>query len=267
MKQVVVLITGASRGIGLASATLLAQRGHTVFGTSRTPEQVSVSGFELLQLDVCQQASVDACLQAVLERAGRVDVLINNAGIALGGAVEEGTIEDAQRVFETNFFGVVRMTNAVLPHMRKARQGRIINLSSLAGIMGVPYIGLYGASKYALEGYSESLRYELKTLNIHVSLVEPGDIHTGIVNEPPSRKIADYDGVRERAEAIHVANVQHGPPPEQVARAVLRAVESRSPRLRYTVTKGHEFWVPWMRRLLPDSLNEWLIRDSYKLDG
>jgi NAD(P)-dependent dehydrogenase (short-subunit alcohol dehydrogenase family) len=263
----VVLITGASRGIGLASAALLAQRGYTVFGTSRTPEQVAVSGFELLKLDVRDQQSADACLQTVLERAGQLDILVNNAGISLGGAVEEATVDDAKALFETNFFGVVRMTNAVLPHMRQRRQGRIINLSSLAGVVGVPYIGQYVASKFALEGYSESLRYELRAFGIHVSLIEPGDIRTDIDNGPPSQRIPDYEGVRDRANAMHKANVENGPPPERVARAVLRAVESRSPSLRYTVTKGHEFGVPWMKRLLPDSLIEWLVRDNYKLDG
>src|SRR5262249_33516824 len=127
MTPSVVLITGASRGIGLASAILLIERGYTVFVTSRTPEQITVSGVELLQLDVRDENSVDACVQTVLQRAGRLDILINNAGISLGGAVEEATVDDAKNLFETNFFGVVRMTNAVLPHMRKQRQGRIIN--------------------------------------------------------------------------------------------------------------------------------------------
>jgi NAD(P)-dependent dehydrogenase (short-subunit alcohol dehydrogenase family) len=267
MTSPVILITGASHGIGLASANLLAQRGYTVFGTSRAPEQASVSGFELLKLDVCDQQSVEACVQTVLERAGRLDILINNAGIAVGGALEEATMDDAKRLFETNFFGVLRMTNAVLPHMRQRRQGRIINMSSLAGLVGVPYLGLYVASKYALEGYSESLRYELRHFGIHVSLIEPGDLHTALVNEPPSKRLPDYDGVRERAGAIHDANMLYGPPPDRVARAVLRAAESRSPRLRYRVPDGSEFWVPWMKRLLPDSLIEWIVRDTYKLDG
>lgn len=262
----VVLISGASRGIGLATAQLLAERGCTVFGGSRYPDQVSVSGFTLLQLDVRHQESVNHFVEAVLHRAGRIDVLINNAGISLAGAVEEATPDDARRLFETNFFSVIRLTNAVLPYMRAQRSGKIINISSIAGIIGVPYLGIYAASKYALEGYSESLRHELRDLGITVSLIEPGDIHTSIVNEPPSNRFKDYDGVRERTEAVHQSNVRNGPPPERVAQVILRVVQSRSPRLRYRITQKQEFWVPWMKRLLPDFLTERLVRDNYHLD-
>ncbi len=261
-----VLITGASRGIGLAAATLLVQQGYTVFGTSRQPQASTLNGFTLLQLDVRDEASVQRCVQTVINKAGHIDVLINNAGHSLCGAVEEASAEDARQLFETNFFGVIRMTNAVLPHMRQAHSGHIINISSLAGIIGVPYLGMYVASKHALEGYSASLRYELRQFGIHVSLIEPGDIQTGIVAVPHSNVIAAYDGIREKVTAIHDSNVHNGPPPEKVARVILGAVQSRSPRLRYTVTTGQEFWVPWMKRLLPDWLIERLILNAYHMD-
>ncbi len=260
-----VLITGASRGIGLATATFLVHQGYTVFGTSRQPQPSTLNGFTLLQLDVRDESAVQRCVQTVINQAGHIDVLINNAGHSLLGAVEEATAEDARQLFETNFFGVIRVTNAVLPHMRQAHSGHIINISSLAGIIGVPYLGMYAASKHALEGYSASLRYELRQFGIHVSLIQPGDIQTGIAAMPYSNPIAAYDGIRERVTAIHDANVRNGPPPEKVAGVILRAIQSHSPRLRYTVTTGQEFWVPWMKRLLPDWLTEYFIRDAYHI--
>jgi len=261
-----VLITGASSGIGLATATLLAQQGYTVFGTSRQPQASTLNGFTLLQLDVRDQASVENCIRTVIAQVGRVDVLINNAGISLSGAVEEASAEDARQLFETNFFGVIRVTNAVLPHMRQAQHGHIINISSLAGIIGVPYLGMYAASKHALEGYSTSLHYELHQFGIHVSLIQPGDIQTGIIATPHSNPVAAYDGIRERVTAIHDTNVANGPPPEKVARVILRAIQSDKPKLHYTITTGQEFWVSWMKRLLPDWLSEYFIRDAYRMN-
>lgn len=261
-----VLITGASRGIGLATATLLAQQGYTVFGTSRQPQSRTLNGFTLLRLDVRDQDSVQDCVQTVIAQAGNINILINNAGISLSGAVEEASAEDARQLFETNFFGVIRVTNAVLPHMRQAKRGHIINISSLAGIIGVPYLGMYAASKHALEGYSTSLRYELRQFGIHVSLVQPGDIQTGIVALSHSNPVADYDGIRGRVTAVHDANVGNGPAPEKVARVILRAIQSDKPKLHYTVTTGQEFWVPWMKRLLPDWLSEYFIRDAYHMN-
>ncbi len=262
-----VLVTGASRGIGLAAATLLVQQGYMVFGTSRHPSAAAINGFTLLQLDVRNDESVHGCVQTIINRTGRIDVLINNAGHSLSGAVEEASADDARQLFETNFFGVIRMTNAVLPHMRQAHRGHIINISSLAGIIGVPYLGMYAASKHALEGYSTSLCYELRQFGLYVSLVQPGDIHTDIVAVPHSSPVAAYNGIRERATAIHETNVQNGPPPEKVASVILAAVQSRSPRLHYTATTGQELGVPWMKRLLPDWLIERLIRDAYRINA
>ncbi|MCA0456609.1 MAG: SDR family NAD(P)-dependent oxidoreductase [Chloroflexi bacterium] len=265
--QKTILITGASRGIGLATATLLAGRGFTVYGTSRQPQAETRNSFTLLPLDVRDEQSVNTCVETVISRSGRLDVLINNAGYTLSGAVEEATVADAYRLFETNFFGVMRLTNAVLPHMRRAGRGHIINISSLAGLIGVPYLGLYAASKHALEGYSASLRYELYASNIHISLVEPGDIHTSIASEPPSNLLAAYDGVRERVAAVHAHNLKHGPPPEKVARVILKAIEQPEPRLRYTVAGGDETLLPWARRLLSNGLLEYFIRRAYGLTG
>src|SRR5262245_29150488 len=170
--QNVILITGASSGVGQATALLLAKSGYRVFGTSRTATG-SHPEFEMMPLDVRNDASVKACVDAVLTRAGRLDVLINNAGHEMAGAVEELSLDESKAEFETNFFGVVRLVKAVLPIMRRQKQGRIINVSSLSGRTSIPFLGIYSASKFALEGYTEALRHEVKPFNIHVSLAEP----------------------------------------------------------------------------------------------
>lgn len=264
----VILITGASTGIGLASAEALTARGYTVFGTSRHPDQYPARNFPLLPLDVREDESVKTCVDEVMTRAGRIDVLINNAGFSLSGAVEEASIDEAKQLFETNFFGVLRMVKAVLPIMRRQRSGHIINMSSLGGMVGVPYIGLYSASKHALEGYSESLRFEVKQFNIRVSLVEPGDARTAIADltPAPAQPIADYDGVREQVNAIHSANVAGGTAPEVIAQAIVRLIEKPRPRLRYPITKGMEVFFPLARRFLPYSVLEQNLRGYYKLD-
>src|SRR6187399_447381 len=166
--QKVALVTGASSGFGELTARLLAQSGFKVFGTSRRSGAIG-GGVEMLELDVTLQASVDACIQTVLTRSDTIDVLVNNAGQTHASLVEDTPIETAMRVFDTNFWGVVRVTNAVLPTMRKKRSGLIINVSSLAGLVGVPGQGFYAASKHALEGYTETLQTELQQFDIRVS--------------------------------------------------------------------------------------------------
>ncbi|MCY1013953.1 SDR family NAD(P)-dependent oxidoreductase [Nannocystis pusilla] len=176
----VVLITGASSGFGEAAARLLAARGPCrVFGTSRRAAgHDTPGGVEMLPLDVRSDASVAACVDAVMQRAGRIDVLVNNAGYTLAGAVEETAIDEAKAQFDTNFFGMARMVRAVLPVMRAQGGGRIVNVSSLAGLVGVPFHAHYSASKFAVEGLSEGLRQEVRRFGIHVSLIEPGDFKT-----------------------------------------------------------------------------------------
>ncbi|MGC8873617.1 MAG: SDR family NAD(P)-dependent oxidoreductase, partial [Chloroflexia bacterium] len=154
----VVLITGASSGIGLACARYLADRGYRVFGTSRHPEACPPEPFPMIQMDVCDDASVLRGVEAVRERAGRIDVLVNNAGIGYGGAIEDTSLEEAHRQFETNFFGALRLCRAVLPIMRAQGSGLIVNMSSIGGLIGLPFQGLYSATKFALEGMSEALR-------------------------------------------------------------------------------------------------------------
>jgi len=181
--QKIVLITGASSGVGQSTARLLSKEGHGVFGTCRNPARAeAIPSVEMLALDVCSDESVVACVKAVAARAGRIDVLVNNAAYELSGAAEEISLAEAKAQFETNFFGVIRMVKAVLPIMRRQKQGQIINIGSLAGVSSIPFMGFYSASKFALEGFTEALRLEVEPFNIHVSLTEAGFLKTPMMH-------------------------------------------------------------------------------------
>lgn len=262
----VVLVTGASSGIGAAIAARLVRDGHTVFGTSRKMSgSAGGSGVEMMALDVCSDESVRACVDSLLRKTGRIDVLINNAGYLLAGAIEEITIEQAKAQFETNFFGIVRMVKAVLPAMRTQRSGLILNMSSLAGRVPAPFWGFYNASKFAVEGYTESLMIELKPLGIRVSMVEPGAIKTPFYAQAAPPAMPEYSPWRERAFAGTKRFEEKAPGPETVATAVSKIVASPSPRLRYPVTLEGRM-LPFLRRLLPGSVFEAAERVTFHLD-
>lgn len=256
-----VLITGASSGIGQSIALHLAQHGYQVFGTSRNPPAEKMDGITMLRLDVTDESSALACVSSVIERAGRLDVLVNNAGVDLAGAIEETTLEEAKWIFETNFFGVARMTKAVLPHMRQRRSGRIINISSALGLAAWPFEAFYCASKFALEGYTESLRYETALFNIQVSSVQPGFFQSNIIKAQryTSPAIPDYEPARSRAIALINKWAAESPDPLPVAKTVRRIIESRSPRLRYAVGLEAKL-APPLSRLLPERVVMWIGR-------
>jgi NAD(P)-dependent dehydrogenase (short-subunit alcohol dehydrogenase family) len=236
--QRVVLITGASSGVGQSMARLLARENYKVFGTSRNPAIAeAIPAVEMLPLDVRAGDSVRVCVEAVSSRAGHIDVLINNAGYELAGAVEELTSEEIRAQFETNFLGVVRMVKAVLPAMRRQRRGHIINVSSLAGVSSIPFLGMYCASKFALEGYTEALRHEVKPFNIRVSLTEAGFLKTPMMNnrQIAANRITEYDPWRQRALDATRAYEEKGPGPELVAETLLEIMSSNAPRLRYPI--------------------------------
>jgi short-subunit dehydrogenase len=237
-----VLVTGASSGIGQAIAQLLTARGFTVFGTSRKPTG------NLIPLDVRSDDSVRACV----ERVGKIDVLVNNAGYSLMGSAEETSLDEAKAQLETNFFGVVRMVKAVLPGMRKAGAGKIITIGSLAGITAIPFGAFYTASKFALEGYTEALWHELRPFGIHVTLIEPGFIATpiGESTQIAAAPLSAYDGVRQRATHALDQHVKDGISPDAVAQRVLRVIQSRSPTLRYRVGMDAA-WFPRLKSVLP----------------
>lgn len=262
----VALVTGASSGFGRAIATGLAMQGFLVFGTSRTPAHSGPSPYELLSLDVRSDASVRDCVEMVLGRAGRIDLLVCNAGSVQGGAVEENRVSDAQAQFDTNVFGVMRVIHAVLPAMRRQESGQIIVVSSILGLVAMPYLSLYSASKFAVEGLIEGLRSEVRQFEIAVSLVEPTFFRTGFAAQAPAEPLAEYAAERESALRYVGNSVERGPDPERVARAILRIVGQSKPHLRYRVGPQASLLV-MLRHLLPDPAFERLRRRIFHLDG
>lgn len=266
----VALVTGASSGIGAAIAALFHRKGYTVFGTSRSAnqDQDSQREFPMLQLDVDSDSSAKSCVDAVLARARRLDVLVNNAGFVLSGAVEETSVDEAKQQFETNFFGVARMVQAVLPTMREARSGRILNIGSLAGLLAIPYNAYYAATKFALEGYSEALWFEVEPFGIAVSLIEPGFVRTPIsqATRYSAQSIPAYDGPRDRALAVLERSIPAGIAPEVVAETVLRAAQTRNPRLRYRVGTDAQ-WLPRLKSAAPWAVVAAGVRRTFELDS
>ncbi len=265
----VALVTGASSGIGRAVVLLLVQRGFTVYGTSRNPSSCEkVPGVDLLPLDVRSDESVNTCVEAVSKRAGRLDILVNSAGYMLDGAIEETALEEAKAQLETNFFGVVRMVKAVLPIMRGQGNGQIINISSMSGLTTIPFAGFYAASKFALEGYTEALRHEVKPFNILVSIIEPGFIKTNLINnrQNAADQINDYDPWRKRALEAVLLYEEEATEPTPVTKCVARIIKSKSPRLRYKVGKD-SIWISLSLRVLPGPLLEKAARHHFNLDA
>jgi len=264
MATKVILVTGASSGIGAAIAERLAADGHRVFGTSRQGT-LSAKGVEAVPLDVVSDESVRACVATVLEKGGRIDVLVNNAGYLLGGAVEEATIEQAKAVFETNVFGLTRMIKAVLPGMRARGSGLIVNMSSLAGMVPLPFWGYYNASKFAVEGLSETLRLELEPFGLHVAMVEPGAIKTPFYAQPQAAPLAVYAPWRNRFLKTMKGFEEKAPGPDVVASVVSRIVAARKPSLRNRVTTEATIF-PFLRWLLPAWAFQIGIRQGFNLD-
>ncbi|HTU35290.1 MAG TPA: SDR family oxidoreductase [Candidatus Acidoferrum sp.] len=263
------LITGGTDGLGRAAAILLAQRGYRVFAAGRNAERRAALDqvarehtlpLEILELDVRDDASVNACISEIERRAGPVDVLVNNAGIAIGAAMEEISFDDLLTVYNTNVFGVLRVTKRVLPEMRRRRRGRIVNMSSIAGKIASPILGPYSSSKHALEAISDSLRHELYPFGIFVVLIEPGYIETSMnrtahelssaytqqAQQSPYRGV--YEGFLGSWEKTRRASTDS---PEDCARVILRAIEETPPRPRYLVTRPAKV-AAFMRRVMSD---------------
>ena len=254
----VALITGASAGIGLAAGVALIRAGYRVFGTSRqaAPHEVR-QGIHMLGCDVTDDKSVKQVIKDVVRLAGRIDLLVNNAGRSLIGAAEESSIAQAQALFDINVFGILRTTGEVLPIMRKQGQGRIINISSVAGFLPGPYTALYNATKHAVEGYSESLDHELRTFGIRVALVEPVFTRTALEDngDKPDRILSVYDKGRSAAISTWRNGIAAGDPVEAVADKVVQAATDKEPSIRYTPGKvaGR---LRLMRRFIPEKTFE-----------
>jgi NAD(P)-dependent dehydrogenase (short-subunit alcohol dehydrogenase family) len=259
----VALVTGVSSGIGQATALRLAQSGYRTFGTVRS-DAAPIPNVEFVHLDVRDRDSVEEGIASVFERAGHLDVLVNSAGSALIRAAEETSIEEARELFETNFFGVMRMTQAVLPAMRTHRSGRIINISSVLGFLPAPFMSIYAATKHAVEGYSESLDHEVRNFGVRVMVVEPGFTRTnlGRHNGGAARSLPEYDDVRLRVIARVSDNIEHGVDPAIVAEVVLRAATAASPRLHYPVGREAKF-LRLLRSIAPAALVDLGVRKSF----
>ena len=275
-----VLLTGATDGLGKAAAILLAEKGYYVYGTGRSAEKRAALDalarekqlpLETLEMDVCDDASVQRGVEAARSRTGDIDVLINNAGFAFYLAFEELSLEDWRKQFETNVFGVIRVTQAVLPRMRERRQGRIIMMGSVAGLVTAPMAGAYSASKHALEGMSNALRHELYPFGVHTVLIEPGYIVTGIqqnalnMAQPYMEKVQHGPYAKLYASTWAYANATRAASKtsaEDCASVILEAVEAANPKPRYGVTELATF-AKWSKRLLTDSRLDAMIRRRY----
>lgn len=282
-QQRVVLVTGASSGIGLASASYLASRGFRVYGTSRrvpenetvlTTGQATAQGqaaqIIMLTMDVTSDQSVKQGVQRILSREGRLDIAINNAGMGIAGPVEKTAVEEARRQLEVNFFGAFRVCREVLPPMRQQGGGYIVNIGSIAGVIAIPYQAMYCASKFALEGLSESMRLEVRPFGVKVSVVQPGDHRTALTANRQCTAAAHEDLAYKRPFDAALAQTAHdeqaGPGPEKVARLVHRIVNLPNPRLRYTVGPPVQRAAVWLKRAFPYSLIERGIRVYYHLE-
>ena len=269
-KDKVVLITGASSGIGKACAEHLHRRGYRVYGTTRrNPDELPAFAYTMMRMNVDDNDSVEQGINLILAKENRIDIVVNNAGIGISGAVEDTSLDEAKAQFETNFFGVLRVCRQVLPVMRAQGIGHIINISSVAGLVGVPFNGLYCATKFALEGLSETLRMEVKSHGIHVSLVEPGDINTAMsAHGLETRESACNPAYRANHTAalnIMARDEAEGPQPSVVAQRVENIILAPSPRLRYRVGSLIEQMVVAMKALLPARLFEWGLMQYYRV--
>jgi NAD(P)-dependent dehydrogenase (short-subunit alcohol dehydrogenase family) len=275
-----VLITGATDGLGKAAALLLAERGYRVFAAGRSAEKRAQLdalarerklSLETLEMDVCDDGSVQRAVASIYQKAGAIDVLINNAGLVYVGAVEDLRMADWRRQFETNFFGVIRVTQAILPRMRERRKGRILMMSSVSGFVTPPTQGAYSASKHAIEALSNALRYELYPFGIHTILIQPGYIVTNIQNTamdlaqtyqekfksgPYAKIYASYLGSAKNTRAKSRTT------PEDCARIMLKAIEAPRPKARYGVTPLATF-AKWAKWLLNDRAADRMICRRY----
>lgn len=254
--QKVILITGISTGFGRKTAEMLAERGHIVYGTVRNQTEIQ-PGIHVLTMDLRDQKSVQLAVEQVVQKEGRIDVLINNAGAHTGGAIETTSLENVRLQLDTNIMGLVYMLREVLPIMRKQKSGTLINFSSIGGLMGLPFQGFYSASKFAIEGMSEALRMELKSFNIKVVLINPGDFHT---NNTANRRSflansADdpYATQFQKSLAIIEKDETGGWPPEVLARKLVKIAEAKNPHHRYVIASAEQKLAVVLKRILPSA--------------
>ena len=262
----VAIVTGASSGIGQASAKALRQAGFRVFGTSRRAVASTLDGITMVTCDVTDDVSVKTVVDKVLDMTGRIDVLVNNAGTGLLAGAEESSVSQAQALFDVNLFGVIRTTNAVLPIMRQQKAGRIVNISSVLGLIPAPFSALYSSTKHALEGYSESLDHEVRTFGIRICLLEPAYTRTSFEQNMvlPDRSLDAYVSARMRSSAVMHEIMKTADSPDVVAERVVEAATTSSPRQRYTCGKMAR-QVSILRRFVPERMFDKSLRKQMGL--
>ncbi|GIZ10453.1 SDR family oxidoreductase [Flavobacterium sp. UMI-01] len=264
----VVLITGGSSGIGKSIGEFLHQKGFTVYGTSRNPERITNSVFPLLTLDVTQVSTIQTAVTEIIARSGRIDVVINNAGVGITGPLEEIPTKEIKNNFETNFFGPIEVMKAVLPQMRAQKSGLIINITSIAGYMGLPYRSVYSASKGALELITEALRMEVKLFGIQITNVAPGDFATNIASgryHAPVLSGSAYEKVYGQMLRTMDEHVDSGSDPLDMAVAVYQIIQTSKPKVHYKVGAFMQKFSIVLKRILPDKLYEKMLMNHYKL--
>jgi short-subunit dehydrogenase len=264
----VVLITGGSSGIGKSIGEFLFHKGFTVYGTSRNPEKVENSIFPLIALDVRNSSSIEKAVSKIIAITGRIDIVINNAGVGITGPLEEIPSEEIKNNFETNFFGPIEVIKAVLPQMRSQNSGLIINITSIAGYMGLPYRSIYSASKGALEIITESLRMEVKSFGIQITNVAPGDFATNIASgryHTPIIKGSAYEIPYSQTLKTMDEHVDSGSNPNQMAEAIYQIIQTPNPKIHYKVGAFIQKFSIVLKRILPDKLYERMLLNHYKL--
>jgi len=263
----IVLVTGISSGFGKAMADRLSKDGHIVYGTYRNAEDF-IPGVNYIRAEVTDDSSVEAAVSEVLEKEGRIDVFINNAGMGIGGPLEFSSIEDARKQMDVNWLGMVRFLHYVIPSMRKNKSGKILCISSIGGVIGLPYQGLYSASKFAIEGYCEALRLELRKSGVKVVVIEPGDFHTNFTarrkSVEPGEVAEAYPSYARSLESIE-NDERGGLTPDVLANKVARIVMKSDPRNKYIVATFTQRLSIFAKKVLPARLFDWILSLYYKL--
>lgn len=264
----VVLITGISSGFGLETAKLLANEGHIVYGTVRR-EVEPLDGVHYLKVDVRDKEAVGGAVKQIIETEGRIDVLVNNAGMGIGGPLEFATEDEIREQMGTNFMGLVHVVDAVLPYMRQQKSGKIIALSSIGGLMGLPFQGFYSASKFAIEGYCEALRLETRRFGIKVIVVRPGDFSTGFtgsrkktINAEASRIYTGYAKSMMKVEQDEVEGLK----PQVLARSISQIIRNKNPRNGYVVASFEQRLSVFLKRILPAKWFAGILGQYYRLN-
>ncbi|WP_347922038.1 SDR family oxidoreductase [Pontimicrobium sp. SW4] len=264
----VVLITGGSSGIGKSVGEFLKEKGYIVYGTSRNPQNYPDSQFPIVALDVIDNKSILNCIEKVISNEGKIDVLINNAGAGITGPIEEIPEAEIKRNFDTNFFGPINVIKAVLPYMRGQNSGLIINVTSIAGYMGLPYRGVYSASKGALELITEAFRMEIRDFNINMTNVAPGDFATNIAAgryHAPVNNSSPYKESYGNTLKLMDEHVDSGQDPLLMAKAIFKVINSKNPKVHYKVGEFMQKFSIVLKRILPDKVYEKLLMNHYKL--